>query len=149
MSTVKIYKVTITKGYMMREQGEGFSLNPWNGNNVDYEGFDDGGKEYILPEGYEIATGNDEQQHIYDANGNYCELVKYNNCPAIITDSQYPLILKEEKDDRVKLIYDGEIVGRILTNQSLSIEQACELCNIDINAEEYDYELFSLENHTG
>jgi hypothetical protein len=23
------------------------------------------------------------------------------------------------------------------------------LCNIDINAEEYDYELFSLENHTG
>lgn len=86
MTEVKIYKITCTKGYQMAEQGEGFALTPWGNNTVDYEGYDDGGQMYILPEGYEVATGNDDQLHIYDKNGIYCPLSQKFGNPAIVDD---------------------------------------------------------------
>ena len=54
------------------------------------------------------------------------------------------------KDDRVKVIYDGEIIGRITTNRSLTIEEALVLIDVDPNEMDggdpkYDYELFKLE----
>lgn len=91
MKTIKIYKITITKAYMMSEQGEGFSLTPWNGNNIDYEGYDDGGKEYFLPEGYEIAMSNSETLEIYNSAGQHCPLVKKFNSPCIIDDDEIML----------------------------------------------------------
>ena len=44
MTTVKLYQVTVTKSYMMDEQGTGFSLKPWGDNTIHYEGYDDGAK---------------------------------------------------------------------------------------------------------
>ena len=55
MKIVKIYKTKCTKAHMMSEQGEGYSLSPWGINTLEYEGDDDGGREYQLPPGFEIA----------------------------------------------------------------------------------------------
>ena len=97
MSTVKIYKVTRTKAYMMSEQGTGFSLTPWGNNTPDYEGYDDGGKDYTLPDGFTVETGNDEQKHIYNTNNKCCELFSSKGHPAIMTDDPEPIILKLAK----------------------------------------------------
>lgn len=95
MNTVKIYEVTRTKTYQMSEQGTGFSLVPWGENTEYYEGYDDGGKDYILPDGYEVADDTNDQPHIYDNKGDYCELITYGGSPAIITNNPYPLKLKK------------------------------------------------------
>lgn len=94
-NTVTLYKVTCTKGYQMSEQGENFSLSPWSNNTSYYEGYDDGGKEYILPEGYEVDEGNDEQLHIYDSNGSYCVLSKKFNSPCILSNNGEEIMLKQ------------------------------------------------------
>lgn len=83
MNTAKIYKITITKAYMMSEQGEGYSLRPW-GNNTDYyEGYDDGGKYYELPEGYEVAECVTGDLQIYDTSNQYCTITKKFNSPCL------------------------------------------------------------------
>jgi len=49
----------------------------------------------------------------------------------------------------MKLLHDGELVGEITTNRSLTIDGCLELLDIDVNAEDfdnkYDYELFTME----
>ena len=95
MSKVKIYKITVTKGYQMSEQGTHFSLKPWEGNNIDYEGFDDGGNEYNLPEGFELAKTIDGTPSIYK-NNNYYSLTKFYNNP-MITNGFDTIVLKKSK----------------------------------------------------
>jgi hypothetical protein len=53
-----IYKRTITKAWQMTEQGDHYSLEPWGDDTRQYKGFDDGGKEYQLPDGYKVARDN-------------------------------------------------------------------------------------------
>ena len=65
MKPIKLYKITITKAYMMSEQGEKFSLEPWSGNNVDYSGYDDGGNDYLLPDDYEVLECKGGMLEIY------------------------------------------------------------------------------------
>jgi hypothetical protein len=51
----------------------------------------------------------------------------------------------------MKLLYDGEVIGEIMTNRSLTLEECFELLNVDINEMEdentpkYDYDLFEME----
>ena len=98
MNTVKLYKVTCTKGYMASlECGTGYSLTPWGENTVDYEGYDDGGKDYILPDGYSVGQDQFDVPHIYDENDNYCQFVSVNGNPAIVIDEPLPKILKRVK----------------------------------------------------
>lgn len=87
-NVVKLYKITITKAYMMSEQGTGYSLTPWSGNNVDYEGYDDGGRDYLLPEGYKVGETVDGTIAIFDANDQYCSIsAKNNGNPTLVTGS--------------------------------------------------------------
>ena len=41
---------------MISDQGDGFNLGPWGQNTDTIKGYDDGGKEYILPAEYEVAS---------------------------------------------------------------------------------------------
>jgi len=85
MSTV-LYKTNQTKAYRMDEQGEGFSLTPYSSNSPYYEGHDDGGKDYILPDGYSVGTLADNEPAIFDDNNNYCILsIKFGN-PILLSD---------------------------------------------------------------
>lgn len=84
MKTVKIYNVTCTTAYQMCETGKRFRLIPWGENTRYYEGYDDGGKDYILPDGYEVAENNCGSLGIYNANGKPCELITMRNTPVIL-----------------------------------------------------------------
>lgn len=76
MATVTIYKVTCTEGYMMDEQGTGFSLEPWGRDTTYYKGYDDGGKEYLLPVGYEVGETKYDEPAIYLDGTYYCDIVR-------------------------------------------------------------------------
>lgn len=52
MATITIYKVTCHKGYKMSDAGANYSYEPWGHDTPYFEGWDDGGKVYDLPEGY-------------------------------------------------------------------------------------------------
>jgi hypothetical protein len=50
----------------------------------------------------------------------------------------------------MKLFYDGQLVGEVTTNHSMSVEDACELLDIDLTTEDeeavgYDVSLFKME----
>ena len=77
MNTVTIYKVTCTKAYQISEQGTGYSLNPWGSNTAHYEGHDDGGKLYGLPEGYTVAESRGGTDELYDENVMHCSIVMH------------------------------------------------------------------------
>ena len=42
----------------------------------------------------------------------------------------------------MKLLYESEVIGEILTNRNLTLEECFEILDIDID--EYDYELFEM-----
>ena len=69
MTKIKIYKITCTRAVMMDEQGEGYSLYPWGDDTCSYEGYDDGGKMYVLPDGYEVVRSQYGEKCIYNARG--------------------------------------------------------------------------------
>lgn len=91
MKKVKIYLVTCTQGYSMDEQGEGFSLEPWGKNASYYEGYDDGGQDYILPKGYHLAENTLRQTLIY-LGDEYCPLITLYGKPAIVGDDRVTLL---------------------------------------------------------
>lgn len=61
-----IYKLNQYNAYRMDETGERFSLAPYGNNTEYYSGDDDGGFDYILPEGFEIARDVSGAIHIYN-----------------------------------------------------------------------------------
>lgn len=88
MKTVKLYKITCTKAFVASaELGSGFSLTPWGNDTEYYEGYDDGGKDYILPDGYEVAKSNGGTMEIYK--GDVCCSIKSHSCrrPQLVSDS--------------------------------------------------------------
>ena len=61
----------------------------------------------------------------------------------------YKKLEDKMKDDRVKVLYDGEVLGRITTNRSLTIDEALSLIGVnpfemDGGDPKWDYELFEL-----
>ena len=98
MAEIKIYKITRTKTYMMDELGEGYSLEPWGSNTDQYEGYDDGGKIYMLPDGYKVAESNAGDMHIYNAGGNYCPLTSKFTSPAIVDGDKVIMLPKVNKN---------------------------------------------------
>ena len=56
----------------------------------------------------------------------------------------------EPVDDRLRVTYDGKEIGRILTNRSMTIDEALGILGIDPtemdgNDPVWDFELFDLE----
>ena len=57
--------------------------------------------------------------------------------------------MRGRKDKIMKVLYDGEKIGEIMTNRSLSLTECLDLLDIDINAQEggdpmWDYDLFEM-----
>jgi len=97
LNTVTLYKIKQTKAFQMSEQGEGYSLELYSSNSTYYEGEDDGGKEYILPEGYYVAEAMIGEPQIYNAKGEYCQIIKKFNSPCLVT-SEGEIMLAQVKD---------------------------------------------------
>lgn len=79
MAKVTLYKINCTKAFSMVEQGEGYSLTPWGDNTASYEGSDDGGKEYNLPDGYSVAQTKAGDMAIYDQNNCHCAILVHSS----------------------------------------------------------------------
>ena len=74
--TMTIYQVSCHEAYAMYEQYEWvYSLMPWEGDDQYYKGDDDGGEEYIIPEGYEVAEDTVGTLRLYDKEGHYHDIV--------------------------------------------------------------------------
>lgn len=83
---VTIYKINCFSSPNPEQEGENCSLLPWR-NMPGLSGKDDGGREYVLPEGYGtgIAPGGDPA--IFSTDGTLCDLMLHNGCPLLV-DSQ-------------------------------------------------------------
>jgi len=95
MKTVKLYKGTVTKAYMASmELGSGFDLVPWGGNTREYEGYDDGGRDYILPDGYDVAKTIHGKTAIFHGD-TYCE-IETHSCgrPQLVSGSSKMPVLE-------------------------------------------------------
>ena len=99
MKNVKIYKIYIEQSYEISTDRSAYSLSPWGENTAYYKGDDDGGRDYILPDGYEVALNANDDLTIFNAKAKGCDLIKYNGKPAIEdTDSDYPIVLELAKE---------------------------------------------------
>lgn len=85
---VTLYKVTCENGYMMNEQGTNFSLTPWGNDTAHYQGYDDGGKEYFLPDGYDLAETKDGSKEIFHGDIACQIIVHSSGRPQLISNSK-------------------------------------------------------------
>lgn len=81
---VTIYKIRCFSS--PEPEGESCSLLPWR-NLPGLRGRDDGGREYVLPEGYSTGMTPEGEPAIYSSEGTLCDLMLHNGCPLLV-DSQ-------------------------------------------------------------
>jgi hypothetical protein len=82
---VKVYHINTTSAYMMSEQGTGYSLYPAT-SSMYYDEGDDGGRNYTLPAGYEVARSMTGERAIYNRDERHCNLWHdADGRPAILT----------------------------------------------------------------
>ena len=75
LRVVIVYQITCDRAYAMYEQGTGYSLAPWGENTEYYEGDDDGGTVYILPDGYQVGTTSGGYELVvWDDKGSGCTI---------------------------------------------------------------------------
>jgi len=98
MKTVRIYKIDCTRAFMASEQGTGYSLTPWGKNTPHYQGSDDGGTYYILPDGFELAETKYTEKIIYQGDL-ACPLFKKYGQPAIAGSDGTDYILRQKPTD--------------------------------------------------
>lgn len=71
--------------------------------------------------------------------------------PRVESARNHPLALMRQMTpitpiggNEMKLYYDGKFVGEIITNHSMSVDDACEMLGIDVATDEYDPGLFEM-----
>ena len=79
---IKLYHVTQHQAYSILEQGSWFSFEPYGSNSMYYQGYDDGGKDYILPDGYTIGKTQDGETGVF-CDGQYIHIGKHDDMPAL------------------------------------------------------------------
>jgi len=96
MKTVKLYKISRTDVYIASlELGLGYSLKPWGSNTLHYQGYDDGGKNYVLPEGYEISKLSVSGFGIFKGDS-YCDIIVHSSgLPQLVSNSLDMPVLSE------------------------------------------------------
>ncbi|MEG1459725.1 MAG: hypothetical protein RSJ40_10520 [Acetivibrio sp.] len=87
MNQVRIYNTICYKAYMMSEQGEYMSLEPWGKNTPYYEGESDNGTLYELPEGCSVAKSQGGSLEIYSGNV-HCLFSSKNGIPKIYLNGE-------------------------------------------------------------
>lgn len=85
MTTITIYTVTCMTAYQIGETGTRYSLGPWGHNTLYYEGYDDGGVRYMLPDGYRLCTSHLDGPWIADSKGQEVYLTDLHDEPALVT----------------------------------------------------------------
>lgn len=81
---VTIYKIRCFAALDPEQEGESCSLLPWDDSSPDCRGEDDGGREYVLPEGYKQGRTEEGFPVVFGKEGGACELVLHNGCPLLV-----------------------------------------------------------------
>jgi len=95
MKPVRLYKTTCTKAYQISEQGVGFSLSPFGKNTDVIEGFDDGGKLYVLPDGVDVCEMSVPGDIGFFGGDTHLELISKFGRPALVNADGTEIILKD------------------------------------------------------
>ena len=93
MAKATIYTITVTKAHESSDQGTFFSLDPWGANSLYYEGYDDGGKDFQLPDGIAVGRNRDGVRILYErTSGRAVEICAMDGGPVLrYSDLRYPL----------------------------------------------------------
>lgn len=98
MQKVKLYHVTCTEAWNAWTTGEGWSLEPWPGDGTYTRGYDDGGHDYVLPDGYHLGEIKDGSPAIFkDGNDRAVTLIDSDGRPALAVSMQ-GLVLEPAED---------------------------------------------------
>ncbi len=121
MNTVNIYKIVCTQSTMAADQGTGFSLRPWGTDTDTIKGFDDGGQEYILPDGYSVAESRSKTPEIYNDDDKHCELVVHepSGKPQIAGISRKMpvlILLEDEFTTKEIMLFSNNLEWYLVTN---------------------------------
>lgn len=72
---IVVYRIHCTRAYRMDEQGSRYALAPWGRDTEYYEGSDDGGVIYRLPDGYTVGLiSGGYEVAVWDDHGKNCSL---------------------------------------------------------------------------
>lgn len=80
---VTIYRICRYSAPEPEMEGESCSLVPWR---EESGGTDDGGRDYVLPEGYAMRGAEDGEPAVFSASGTRCSLMLHNGCPLLIDE---------------------------------------------------------------
>ncbi len=107
MELITIYKISC---YGTEENGlpkDSFSLSPWDASLYDFDGEDDGGREYVLPKGYSFEL-DDGVPVIVNEQRFSCSLQEYHGLPVLVDSvKKQAIILEKDK----KILRRREIMG--------------------------------------
>ncbi|HCW80850.1 MAG TPA: hypothetical protein DG942_07095 [Ruminococcaceae bacterium] len=81
---VTVYKIKCYAALEPSKEGDSCSLLPWDDSDPGVRGEDDGGREYVLPEGYTQGSSESGSPAIFGESGNRCDLLLHNGCPLLI-----------------------------------------------------------------
>lgn len=81
---VTVYKIDCFASPDPLEIGESCSLLPWGCDREGRSGRDDGGRDYVLPSGYQTGRLEQGEPAIFNSTGIHCELQTHNGCPLLI-----------------------------------------------------------------
>ena len=80
---VTIYKINCYASLDPARVGESCSLLPWDDSDPGCRGTDDGGRDYVLPEGYACRTESGAPA-VFSAEGVCCEVLLHNGTPLLV-----------------------------------------------------------------
>lgn len=84
MAKAVIYTITVTRACESSDQGTYYSLNPWCANGLLYEGYDDGGRTFALPDGVAVGRDPNGDRILYEkASGRSVEIDSQNGAPVL------------------------------------------------------------------
>lgn len=119
--TVVIYKLKCVEAFDASLEGESCSLMPWE-DTPDCRGYDDGGKEYVLPKDYFVGEGENGMPEIMSEPSQKCGLVLHNGCPLIIDgEREFAILLEPVK----KIMRQREQTGitRVKLAETIGVTQ--------------------------
>lgn len=94
MEKITVYRHTITEAQNASELGSRFALVPYYDYTNTTKGYDDGGKDYIMPEDYSIGQNIYALPAFFDCMGRVCQLVDIDGHPHICGPSETVCLVK-------------------------------------------------------
>lgn len=95
MELITIYKISCYQADEENLLGDSFSLSPWDDSRSGFDGEDDGGREYVLPQGYSFVL-DEGVPLIVNEQRFSCALQDYNGLPVLVDSVKKQAILLEK-----------------------------------------------------